>query len=56
MSNDEIATSLGLFLHHLPPWLHAVVLSRRDPVVPIDRLRARGQLGEVRFAELRFSR
>ena len=32
------------------------VLSRRDPVVPIDRLRARGQLGEVRFAELRFSR
>ena len=27
----------------------------RDPVVPIDRLRARGQLGEVRFAELRFS-
>ena len=54
--NDDVATSLGLFLHHLPPWLHVVVLSRRDPVVPIDRLRARGQLGEVRFAELRFSR
>ncbi len=54
--NDDVATSLGLFLHNLPPWLHVVVLSRRDPVVPIDRLRARGQLGEVRFAELRFSR
>ncbi len=52
---DDVATSLGLFLHHLPPWLHVVLLSRRDPVVPIDRLRARGQLGEVRFAELRFS-
>ena len=54
--DDEVATSLGLFLHHLPPWLHVVVLSRRDPVVPIDRLRASGQLGEIRFAELRFSR
>ena len=54
--DEDIAASLGLFLLHLPPWLHVVVLSRRDPVVPIDRLRARGQLGEVRFAELRFSR
>ena len=32
-ADDEVATSLGLFLHHLPPWLHVVVLSRRDPVV-----------------------
>ena len=54
--DDEVATSLGMFLHHLPPWLHVVALSRRDPVIPIDRLRACGQLGEVRFAELRFSR
>jgi LuxR family maltose regulon positive regulatory protein len=53
---DDVATSLGLFLHHLPAWLHVVVLSRRDPVVPIDRLRASGQLGEIRFPELRFSR
>jgi LuxR family maltose regulon positive regulatory protein len=44
-----------MFLHHLPPWLHVVLLSRRDPVVPIDRLRASGQLGEIRFVELRFS-
>ena len=28
---------------------------RRTPPLPLDRLRARGQLGEVRFAELRFS-
>ena len=54
--DEDVATSLGMFLHHLPQWLHVVVLSRRDPVVPIDRLRAGGQLGEVRFAELRFSR
>ncbi len=55
-ADDEVATSLGLFLHHLPPWLHVVMLSRRDPVLPIDRLRASGHLGEIRFPELRFSR
>jgi LuxR family transcriptional regulator, maltose regulon positive regulatory protein len=54
--DEDVATSLGLLLHHLPPWLHVVLLSRRDLFLPVDRLRARGQLGEVRFAELRFSR
>ena len=52
---DAIMTSLGLFLRSLPPWLHVVLLSRRTPDLPIDRLRARGGLGEVHFAELRFS-
>ena len=52
---EEVATSLALFHQHLPPWLHVVALSRREPALPVDRLRARGQLGEVRFAELRFS-
>jgi LuxR family maltose regulon positive regulatory protein len=51
----EITASLGLFLQHLPPWLHVVLLSRHDPRIPVDRQRARGQLGEVRFAELKFS-
>lgn len=49
------ATSLELFLLHLPPWLHVVLAARRMPRLPIDRLRARGHLGEVHFAELRFS-
>ncbi len=53
--NDDVATSLGLFLNHVPAWLHVVVAARRDPAIPIDRLRASGRLGEVRFAELRFS-
>jgi LuxR family transcriptional regulator, maltose regulon positive regulatory protein len=55
--DDEaaISASLASFVQRLPTWLHVVLLSRRDPNLPRDRLRARGQLGEVRFAELRFS-
>ena len=54
-NDDAVATSLTLFALHLPSWLHLVLLSRREPKLPRDRLRARGQLGEVHFAELRFT-
>ena len=55
MTTNAIMTSLAGFLSSLPHWLHVVLLSRRTPKLPIDRLRARGQLGEVHFIELRFS-
>jgi len=54
--DDAIVSSLALFLRSLPEWLHVVLASRRTPQLRIDRLRARGQLGEVRFSELVFSR
>ncbi|KQW52558.1 hypothetical protein ASC77_24620 [Nocardioides sp. Root1257] len=52
---DAVASSLSLFVQHLPTWLHVVVSSRHEPRLPVHRLRARGQLGEVHFAELRFT-
>ena len=52
---DEIAAPLATFLQHLPPWLRVVGVSRRQPALPLERMRARGQLGEVHLAELRFS-
>ena len=52
---DEVMRSLDLFVRHLPDWIHLVLLSRRDVALPRDRLRAQGHLGEVQFAELRFS-
>jgi LuxR family maltose regulon positive regulatory protein len=55
MNDDDVADSLEPFLQHLPTWLHVVLLSRRELNLPIDRLRGRGQLSEIRFAELRFS-
>lgn len=52
---EAVASSLALFIQHLPSWLHVVIASRRAARLPVHRLRARGQLGEVHFAELRFS-
>jgi LuxR family maltose regulon positive regulatory protein len=38
-----------------PPRLHLVIASRTDPPLPLARLRARGDLVEVRAADLRFT-
>ncbi|MFC8799689.1 LuxR C-terminal-related transcriptional regulator [Promicromonospora sp. NPDC057138] len=46
---------LATFVQRLPRWLHLVMASRHVPWLPVDRLRARGTLREVRFPELRFS-
>lgn len=47
--------ALAFLLDHLPPQLHLVVVTREDPPLPLARLRARGQLTELRAAELRFT-
>ena len=50
--------SLTFLLDHLPPRMHVVIASRSDPPapVPLARLRARGELAEVRVADLRFTK
>ncbi len=50
----SIHTSLGFLLEHLPPHLHLILSSRSDPPLPLAGLRARGQLADLRMAELRF--
>jgi ATP/maltotriose-dependent transcriptional regulator MalT len=47
--------SLTLLLERLPPQLRLLLASRTDPPLPLARLRARGQLVELRAAELRFT-
>ena len=47
--------SLGYLLDHLPKQLHIVVASRSDPPLHLARLRARGQLHELRTDDLRFT-
>jgi LuxR family maltose regulon positive regulatory protein len=47
--------ALTFLLEHLPPQMHLVIATREDPHIPLPRLRARGQLTEVRAAELRFT-
>jgi LuxR family maltose regulon positive regulatory protein len=50
-----IHASVRFLLEHLPPQLRLVVASRTDPPLPLARLRARGQLAELRERDLRFT-
>jgi LuxR family maltose regulon positive regulatory protein len=49
---DQLLTFL---IDHLPPRLHLVIATREDPNLPLARLRARGQLTELRAVDLRFT-
>ncbi|HET7517404.1 MAG TPA: helix-turn-helix transcriptional regulator, partial [Actinomycetes bacterium] len=51
----EVHASVAFLLERLPPGLRLVLASRADPPLPLARLRARGQLAELRAAELRFT-
>jgi LuxR family maltose regulon positive regulatory protein len=51
----EIQDGMAFLLDHLPPGLHVVIACRADPALPLARLRARGELAEIRAAELRFT-
>src|SRR6266568_6603385 len=50
-----VQDGMVFLLDHLPPRLHLVIASRADPVLPLARLRARGELEEVRAEDLRFA-
>jgi LuxR family transcriptional regulator, maltose regulon positive regulatory protein len=47
--------ALFFFLEHLPAGLHLILSTRVDPDFPLSRWRARGQLIEIRAADLRFT-
>jgi LuxR family transcriptional regulator, maltose regulon positive regulatory protein len=51
----EVQDEMAFLLDHLPPQLHVVIAGRADPAFPLARLRARGELAEIRAAELRFT-
>lgn len=51
----QIHTDLAFVIQHLPRQLHLTIASRADPPLPLARLRARGELVEIRDADLRFT-
>jgi LuxR family maltose regulon positive regulatory protein len=51
----EVQTGMEFLLDHLPVRVHVAISSRADPALPLPRLRARGDLVEVRAADLRFT-
>lgn len=54
ISAQSIHNALLFLLDHLPPSMHLVIASRTDPPLPLARLRIRGELIELRAADLRF--
>jgi LuxR family maltose regulon positive regulatory protein len=50
-----IHDAMSFVLDHLPDHVHLVISSRADPPLPLARLRARGELVEIRAADLRFT-
>lgn len=52
---QPVDEALTFLLQHLPPQMHLVIITREDPPLPLARLRARGQLTELRATDLRFT-
>ena len=47
--------ALTFLLDHLPPRMHVVIASRSEPPLALSRLRARGELTELRPSDMRFT-
>lgn len=51
----DVQDGMTFLLEHLPPQVHLVIAGRAGPSLPLARLRGRGELVEIRAADLRFS-
>lgn len=55
LSDPQVLEFMNELLEHQPAQLHLILATRVSPSLPLARLRARGQLVELRAADLRFS-
>jgi LuxR family maltose regulon positive regulatory protein len=55
IDSAPVDQALAFLLEHLPLQMHLVISTREDPPLPLARLRARGQLTELRASDLRFT-
>ncbi|MEO0561081.1 MAG: LuxR C-terminal-related transcriptional regulator [Chloroflexota bacterium] len=55
LDHQEIDVALTFLIDNQPPGMHLIITTREDPRLPLARLRARGQLSEIRAADLRFT-
>jgi LuxR family transcriptional regulator, maltose regulon positive regulatory protein len=51
----SVHEAVSFLMDNLPPHVTLAMTTRADPPLPLSRLRARGELVEVRAAELRFT-
>ena len=52
---EPVHEATSFLVEYLPENVHLVVISRTDPPLPLPKLRARGQMTEIRAADLRFT-
>ncbi|MFF0091557.1 LuxR C-terminal-related transcriptional regulator [Streptomyces canus] len=55
MTDPEVTEQLEFVLHHAGRGLHLVLVTRTEPLLPLHRYRAAGELTEIRAAELAFT-
>jgi LuxR family maltose regulon positive regulatory protein len=55
ITEPEIFRGIDFLIEHMPPNMHLVLLTRADPPLALSRLRARGQLAEIRARDLSFN-
>ena len=55
VGSHDIQVGMEFLLEHMPPRMHVVIATRADPGLRLSRLRARGELVEIRAVDLRFN-
>jgi LuxR family transcriptional regulator, maltose regulon positive regulatory protein len=55
ITEEDAHESVAFFLEHLPENVHLVISSRSDPSLPLGRLRAMGEMNEIRTEQLAFT-
>ncbi|MDY7042193.1 MAG: helix-turn-helix transcriptional regulator, partial [Chloroflexota bacterium] len=55
INSQAVHEEVAFLLEHCPQAFHLVIATRSDPPLPLARLRARGQMVELRTADLRFT-
>ncbi len=55
LNAGPVDDALAFLVEHQPPRMRLVIATREDPQLPLARFRARGQLTELRAADLRFT-
>jgi LuxR family maltose regulon positive regulatory protein len=55
ISSELINRGIAFLLDHQPPQMHLFLSGRADPPLPLARLRARGEMTELRTHDLRFT-
>ncbi|WP_337913029.1 LuxR C-terminal-related transcriptional regulator [Paenibacillus arenosi] len=55
IQSETIHRAVATLLERMPDHVHLIIISREEPLLPLSKLRARGQVTEIRVSDLRFT-